>query len=114
VLVLTGIELFFFHNSLYGTIFWIGDENSIDNAEMFSSLLSSAYTESRPLLLLTLPHRQAGWGCTRTWEGTEPGQLTPKDQRDIPYHMMSCPAIKRGQKKKEGGDVWSDGICLLK
>jgi len=41
---------------------WICAENSVDNAEMFSLSLSSAYTESRAFLLLT-PHptsEQAG------------------------------------------------------
>lgn len=34
----------------------------------------------------------------RSWEGTQPGQLTPDDQRDIhiriPCHIVSCSAIK--------------------
>jgi len=42
-------------------------ENSVDNTVRL--LLSSAYTESRPFLLLTLPHQQEGWGWTRSWEG---------------------------------------------
>jgi len=43
-----------------------------------------------------------GWGCTTSWEGTWPGQLTPADQRDIPYHMMLCSVIKTVGKKEEG------------
>jgi len=37
----------------------------------------------------------------RGWEGTQPGQLTPTDQRDIPYHITSRSAIKAGGKKEE-------------
>ena len=75
----------------------------VDNTGMFLLLLSSAYTQSRSCLLLTPPHQWVGWGCTRSWEGTQPGQLTPTDQRDIPYHMTSCSAYKaRGRRRKWG------------
>ena len=43
------------HSSWYGAMFWICAENSVDSTEMFSLLLSSAYTESRPFLLLAPP-----------------------------------------------------------
>ena len=58
-------------------------------------------TESRPFLLLTPPHQGVGWGCTRSWEGTRLGQLTPADQRDIPYHILV--SNKSWGKHKEGG-----------
>jgi len=60
---------------------------------MFYLLLKSAYTASKPFLPLRLPSQRAGQGCTRGWEGTQLGQLTPADLRDIPYHMM-CSAMK--------------------
>jgi len=50
-------------------------------------------------VFLTLPRQQAEGGCTRSWEGTEQGQLTPADQRDIPDQVM-CSAIKTGRKKE--------------
>uniref|UniRef100_A0A8B9YXA4 non-specific serine/threonine protein kinase n=1 Tax=Buteo japonicus TaxID=224669 RepID=A0A8B9YXA4_9AVES len=81
-------------------MFWICAENSVDNAEMFQLLLSSAYTESRPFLLLTPPHQQVGWGCTRSWERTQLGQLTPNDQRDIPDHMTSCSFHNRADGRR--------------
>ena len=84
-------------------MFWICAVNSVDNAEVFLLLLSSAYTESRSFLLLTPPHQQIGWGCTRSWEGTQLGQLTPTDPRDIPDHMMSCLAYKAGGRRRKGG-----------
>jgi len=42
------------------------------------------------------------------------GQLTPTDQRDIPYHVTPCSAIKEGRKKEDGEDVRSDVLCLPK
>ena len=93
-------------------MFWTCDENSVDNTGMFALLLSSAYTESRFLLLLTPPCQRVGLACTRSWERTQSGQLTPTDQRDIPDYMTACSAIERWGKKKEEGDVQSDGVCL--
>jgi len=66
-------------------------------------LLNSAHTASRPFLVLRLPHQRAGWGCTRSWEGTQLGQLTPAGQRYIPHHMTSCSAIKAGGRRRKGG-----------
>lgn len=42
------------------------------------------------------------------------GQLTQTYQRDTPYNMTSCSAIKAGVTKEEGQDVWTDVICLPK
>lgn len=35
-----------------------------------------------------------GWACARSVEGTQPGQLTPAEHRDIPYHMALWAAEK--------------------
>ena len=78
------------HRSLYGAMVWICDQNSVGNTPMFQLWLNSACTVSRPFLPLPQPRQRAGWGCTRPWEGTQLGQLTPNDQRDIPYLMMSA------------------------
>jgi len=75
-------------------MFWICDESSVASTLMFQSLLSRACTAPRPVLCLTLPCQQAGWGCMGGWEGTQPGQLTPSDQKDTADHMTSCLAIK--------------------
>jgi len=84
-------------------MFWICAENSVDNTGMFSLLLSCAYTASRPFLLLTPPHQQVSSGCTRSWEGTQLGQLTPTDENNIPYHTMSCSACKAGERGRKWG-----------
>jgi len=83
-------------------MFWICDPRTVDNTEMFSFLLSSTYTDSRSFLLLIPPHQRVGWGCTRIWEGTQLGQLTPTDQRDIPYHDVMLSIQSWGKKKKAG------------
>ena len=54
------------HSSWCGAMFRICAETRVDNTEMLLLLLSSAYTESRPFLLLTPPHQRGGWGCTRS------------------------------------------------
>jgi len=91
-------------------MFWICAENSVDNEEMFLLFLSSSYTVSRLFLLLTPPHQQVGWECRRSWEGTRLGQLTPSDQRDSPYHMMSCSADKAGGRRRKRGNILSYGV----
>ena len=59
----------FLHSSWYGAMFWICAENSVDN--------------TRDVLVIAEQclHR------IKAWEGTQPGQLTPTDQRDTPDHM---------------------------
>lgn len=47
------------------------------------------------------PPQQVGWGCTRSWVVTQPGQQTWTDQRDIPGHILSCLTLKTGAE--EGG-----------
>lgn len=42
----------------------------------------------------------------RRWKGSEPGQLTPTDQRDISYHMVSGLAIKLGELNGDSAVVW--------
>lgn len=32
--------------------------------------------------------------CTRSWNGTKPGQLTQAGQKGVPYHMTSCSELK--------------------
>jgi len=93
----------FLHSSQSGAMFWICAEHSVDNTGMFLLLLSSAHTESGPFLLLTPPHQRVGWRCRRSWEGTQPVQLTPTDQRDIPCRMASCSAYKAGRGEEATG-----------
>jgi len=90
---------------------WICDENRVGSTGIFELLLSSAYTASKSVLLLTLLCQRVDWRCARSWEGTQLGQLTPADQRGVPYHVMLCTAIKAVGRRK--GDVGRGGVCLL-
>ena len=78
---------------------------------MFWLLLRSDYVVWRFDFEGFSPILQAVWG---NWEWTQPGQVTPSDQRDIPYHMTSCSASKAGGKKKKRGNVCGNGVCLPK
>ena len=75
----------------------------------------AALTQSQGLFLfITPPCQWAGWGCTRSQEGTQLGQLTPTDQRGIlgilHSYMKSCPAINLGGRLERGhcsGTDWA-------
>lgn len=54
---------------------------------MLYLLLNCLCTEPRTFQFLMLSYQQWGWGCTRSWEGTDPGQLTQSGQSDI-FHTI--------------------------
>lgn len=47
----------------------------------------------------------------RSWEETQPGQMIPSDQRDIPYHVTSCSVYKVGEER--GGVGHLEWWCLF-
>ncbi|KAK4813992.1 hypothetical protein QYF61_004317, partial [Mycteria americana] len=55
--------------------------------------------------------KQALW-CTRSWEGAQPGQLTPTGQRAIPDHMVSCPVYELGEVAGEQLSLLRDGLGI--
>ena len=83
-------------------MFCICDENSVDNTGW------EVLRQSQGLFCFS-PHptsEQAG-GVQGVGQGTQPGQLTPTDQRDIPDHMASCSAYKAGGRRKRGhSELW--------
>jgi len=92
----------FICRGLYNAVFWIFDENNDDSTLVFQLLLSSAHKEPRILSATPTALPTRSWAWTRDKEGTQPGQLTPTDQRDGPYPMVSCSAITALQKKMRG------------
>lgn len=60
-------------------------------AFFFYLLQSSTCTTKRPFLTLPVAYEQ---GCAGAWEGTQPGQVTQIDQRDVLCLRMSCSMIK--------------------
>lgn len=75
-------------------------------------------TQRRPSLFLTLPYQQIVWGSIRSCKKTEPGHLSPDDQKDIPCHRILCSSFETGIKNRWGreglDDIQSDVICLPK
>lgn len=90
-------------------LLWICAENCVDNTDYFLLLQSSACTASWSFLFFILLYQQEGCGCTRMWEETQPGQVTPTDQRDIPCHMAPCSAYKTGGRRRKKGcsELWN-------
>uniref|UniRef100_A0A8C8B9E4 Uncharacterized protein n=1 Tax=Otus sunia TaxID=257818 RepID=A0A8C8B9E4_9STRI len=102
VLVVLGLaepELVFPCSSPHGAVFYVGSWQGVDSTLVLWLLLSSAYTAPR-LFPTFSPLSGTGWA--RSWEGTQPGQLTRTDQRDIPDHMTSA-QYKAGRKEEGGG-----------
>jgi len=65
---------------------------------MFQGLQSSAYTESRTFLLLVLPWKWGGaGGAKRAERRPKQNSCSVAGRRDIPYHTVSCRAIKLGE-----------------
>lgn len=92
---------FFFQLSLHGAVIWICD-GSIVNSVFAIAEHYLHYIKAVSVSHTALPVRRLG--CTRSWEGTLPGQLTPTNQRNIPSHLIpSDSAIKAGGKQEE---VW--------
>lgn len=93
------VVLLFLHSSLYGTVFWICDDNVLIMG-MFSLLLSGAYTKPRHFLPLTHPSSKWAGESKRSWEGTQPAHLIQNDQSDMPY--PGCFALQEQLQEDEG------------
>ena len=77
----------------------IGSWKGVANPAVSWLLLSSAPQHQG--CLSNSPPSPAGWGWARSRSrgGTQPGQLTPTDQRDVPDQMASCSAYKSWGKE---------------
>lgn len=100
--VLAGVEFILFTVSgmrIYELVFWIYDRNSVDNAELFPLLLSSAdWCQS---LFCLSPHHWVGWGCTRncvSWDSWP--QVTTGMSHTIWCHVWHK---KWGRRRKRDG-----------
>lgn len=95
----------------YKWMCWFCVGNCVDNSgNVFVTveqcwLREKAFSSSHPC------HQGGCWGCTGKWEGTQQGQLTPANPRDIPHHMASCAAYKSGgRRRQEDHSGWWD-LC---
>lgn len=60
-----------------------------------------------------LPCQWIGWGCTKSWEGTQPGQLAPAQKSNIPYQYGIVLSNKSWEAKKwVMGNKKCLNICL--
>lgn len=76
-----GIELIFFIAML-----WFCAVKCVDSIKL---------AQSQGLFCLSLcPPKWACWMCTKAWEVTQSGHLTPSNQMDLPYCVASCSAQK--------------------
>lgn len=86
----------FIHSSLYGAVLFICGGKGLENSGVFSWLLSCAYRESRPFLLVSQPHQQAGWGGHKVflqgWRGRlkrEEGGTSGVPKKDFLHFLPS-------------------------
>ena len=100
VLVLAGIELIFFTVASMELCFGFLLKTVLIILGCFSYCWA-VLTHSQGLFCFS--HQWVGWGCTRSWEGSQLEQLTSNNQRDIPYCTTSCSAYKGGGRRRNGG-----------
>ena len=95
---------------------WICDENSADKTLRFSCC-RAVVTQCQGIFSSSHCPASWGWACTKSWERTEPGQLTQTGQSCIWYHVMLS-AIKAVWREVERSGVEEmygyDGVYLPK
>lgn len=75
-------------------LFKIYDENTAYHSVFFSAVAELCSCRSKNFSASHSALPGMGWGCTKTWEEIEVGQLTQTHPKDVPYHMASDWAIK--------------------
>lgn len=75
-------------SSPQGAVLCIGTQKGAGNTPVFWLLLGRAGAASALALNILPPARDCEWA--RSWEGTQPGQQTQINQREIPCHVMSA------------------------
>lgn len=103
VLVLAGTELNFL-SSLESAMLWVCAGSRAGNSKIFSVLVGTAYTESKPFLLLTSSHQPGGWGCMRSWEVTVSTADAHWPKRYFRQHSAMS-AVRTVGKEKEWGKL---------
>lgn len=89
----------------YRAVFWIQDDNNVNNTLMVWVLLSSAHPQSKgwsSVKDFAVFHTLSVRSFRRSWEGAQPGQLTQTNQREISHHRMSWPVYKLGRVVWQG------------
>lgn len=94
-------------------VVWIGDQKSVEDDRNVLAAAGLCLHSIKAFPFVMLPCKQGAWGCRKSWEGAQRGELTSADHRDVPYHTASCSACEGGGKKEEG-DVWNYSLRIPK
>lgn len=95
----SGHRVNFHHGGWYGAMVWTCAETVLLTQGYFG-YCSAAIAHHQGFSAPHTPWQKEGWGCTKSWEGTQPGQLSPTHPEIyyiIWHHMQQ---IKLGE---EGG-----------
>ena len=85
-------------------LFWICDRNSVDNRDVLAIAEQCLHSIKAFPVSHTAP-QQVGWACTRSWEGTQPGQLTPSWPKGYSRPYDTVLSNKNWGKRGGGGRV---------
>lgn len=96
VLVRSGIKLTFFLVDGIVLCFEVRMRTMLLTYWCFSSH-KAVFILSQGLLSFLCCPGNGGWASTKSWEGTQPGQLMQMSQRGASYCMKSCPVYKLGR-----------------
>lgn len=96
-MVSAGIELVFLAEVCMLPCFGFGMNTAVIAHQCFSCWAVPPKDVQASCAALTV----RSWGCRGGWEGTAWGQLAQTDQRNAPYLVVPCSAIKAGVKKEE-------------
>lgn len=99
VLVLAGILLILF--LVAGILLWLAFKMRLILITYWCLLVARQFALNQGLFCLSPPAARTLVGA-RSWEGTQPQQVTPSDPRGIPYHMVSC-SVHKLEGKLAGG-----------
>jgi len=104
----------FLHKSSYDAAFWVTEKGHTSILVAVQQYLHSVKVFSfSPLCSDPTPHQEFG-GVHISREGTQAGQRTQMDQRDIPHHLTSCSAIQqRGGVLGEGSHLLGDWLDII-
>lgn len=94
-------------------VVWIGDKKSVEDDR---NVLAAAGLCLHSIKAFSICHaalQARSLGVQEKLQGTQRGQLTSADHRDVPYHTAPCSACE-GDGKKEEGHVWNYSLRIPK
>jgi len=83
----------FLHSSSYAVVFYIYDQNSVNNTAVFQLLLNNACIAAIKAVSRSAP-TASRLRVGKRLGGDTAGTADPSDQGDILYNIVSCSAVK--------------------